>query len=290
MPYNAKIYNVMIASPGDVQVERQAAREIIHEWNAIHSLSRSIALLPLGWDTHSHPSMEDRAQEVINSQVLEDADLLVAMFWTRIGTPTGKAASGTVEEIEKHIAAGKPAMIYFSNAPVRPDSVDEEQYRTLKDFKADLAKRGLIDTYDTPVEFGTKFRRHLASKVYQDAFFETASPEGAAADDETWADALVVGTRDKASKMSQEAKLLLIEAAQDQNGTIIYSRHMAGESLSTHGREFIEDGASARERALWRNVMQELEIAGFIRPIGHKGQIFEVTHAGHEAADFIVGS
>jgi hypothetical protein len=50
---------------------------------------------------------------VINRQVLADCDLLVAIFWTRIGSPTGSALSGTVEEIEKHLKAEKPAMLYF---------------------------------------------------------------------------------------------------------------------------------------------------------------------------------
>src|SRR5882757_9688453 len=109
MSYNATIFNVMIASPGDVTVERNLAREAIHEWNAIHSVSRGIALMPIGWETHSHPSMEDRAQGVLNKQILNEADLLVAMFWTRIGTPTGEAVSGSVEEIERHISAGKSA-------------------------------------------------------------------------------------------------------------------------------------------------------------------------------------
>jgi hypothetical protein len=43
---------------------------------------------------------------------------------------------GRTEEIEEHLRAGKPAMIYFSNAPVRPDSVDEAQYRALRKFRA----------------------------------------------------------------------------------------------------------------------------------------------------------
>jgi hypothetical protein len=38
------------------------------------------------------------------------------MFWTKLGTATGVAASGTVEEIDRFVAAGKPAMLYFSPA------------------------------------------------------------------------------------------------------------------------------------------------------------------------------
>jgi hypothetical protein len=103
--------------------------------------SRRIVLLPVGWETHSAPILGDRPQEIINSQILRDSDLLIAVFWTRIGTPTGKAVSGTVEEIDKHIHDGKPALIYFSSTPVRPESVDEEQYKMLKEFKEECKKR-----------------------------------------------------------------------------------------------------------------------------------------------------
>ena len=72
--------------------------------------------------------MEDRAQEVISRQLLKDCDLLVAAFWTRLGSRTGKSPSGTVEEIEEHLEAGKPAMIYFSSVPVEMGSADPEQW------------------------------------------------------------------------------------------------------------------------------------------------------------------
>lgn len=61
----------------------------------------------------SGPAHARRPQEIINKQVLRNCDLLIAVFWTRLGTPTGGSTSGTVEEIREHIATGKPAMIYL---------------------------------------------------------------------------------------------------------------------------------------------------------------------------------
>ena len=49
MSYRADVYRVMIASPGDVLAERQIAREVIHEWNSVHSVDRRIVLMPVGW-------------------------------------------------------------------------------------------------------------------------------------------------------------------------------------------------------------------------------------------------
>lgn len=68
MSYTATVYNVMIASPSDVSEERVICREVIHEWNVVHSEKDGIVLMPLGWDTHSSPAMGDRPQEIINKQ------------------------------------------------------------------------------------------------------------------------------------------------------------------------------------------------------------------------------
>ncbi|WP_321364389.1 hypothetical protein [uncultured Celeribacter sp.] len=44
MAYDAKILNVMIASPSDVRAERVVARDTIYDWNATHSNSQKIIL------------------------------------------------------------------------------------------------------------------------------------------------------------------------------------------------------------------------------------------------------
>jgi hypothetical protein len=70
LPYQATVYKVMIASPSDVAQERRVIREVIHEWNSIHAEDRRIVLMPIGWETHSSPYMGERAQEIINVQLL----------------------------------------------------------------------------------------------------------------------------------------------------------------------------------------------------------------------------
>ena len=56
-------------------------------------------------------------------------------------------------------------MLYFSNAPVRPDSVDDEQYKALREFRASCQQRGLIETYDSLEEFQGKLWRQLAQTI-----------------------------------------------------------------------------------------------------------------------------
>lgn len=73
MAYEATVLKVMIASPEDVSTERQIAREVIQEWNAVHSEDRRMVLAPVGWETDAYPEMGDRPQAVVNKQVLRTA-------------------------------------------------------------------------------------------------------------------------------------------------------------------------------------------------------------------------
>jgi signal transduction histidine kinase len=171
MSFEAITYNVMLASPGDVSAERRIAREVLAEWNAVHSALRRVVLLPLGWETHASPTMGMEPQDVINRQVLRNADLLIGIFWTRIGTATSTYASGTVEEIEEHIKASKPAMLYFSDAPVPPHALDLVQYRELQEFRGRVQRRGLFDTFASQDEFRAKFSRQLQLKLNNDEYF-----------------------------------------------------------------------------------------------------------------------
>src|SRR5690554_5440653 len=162
MSYQANVYQVFIASPSDVPRERQLAREIVYEWNSINSFDKKICLLPVGWEHNSSPEMGGRAQDFINKQILENSDLLIGIFWTRVGTPTGDSISGSVEEIENHVKSGRPAMLYFSNTPVRPDSIDQKQYKELQNFKKDCNKKGLVETFESIDDLRTKLTRQLS--------------------------------------------------------------------------------------------------------------------------------
>ena len=101
MSFKAEIYRVLIASPSDLAEERQIATDAINDWNAQNAVSEAIVLLPVKWETHSKPETGIRPQAAINQQLVATSDLLVGMFWTKLGTSTGIAESGTVEEIDQ---------------------------------------------------------------------------------------------------------------------------------------------------------------------------------------------
>ena len=89
-------YQVFIASPGDVPEERVAARDVCHKLNKDPLIRKeNAAFRAVGWED-AFPEA-GRPQEIINRLVAE-CDLFVCLFHKRLGTPSGKEESGTLEE------------------------------------------------------------------------------------------------------------------------------------------------------------------------------------------------
>ncbi|WP_329837729.1 hypothetical protein [Stenotrophomonas geniculata] len=149
MSFSATVYRVLVASPSDVSEDRAAVASAIHGWNSHNSKARSIVLLPVMWETHAAPSLDARPQAVINEQLVRECDMLVGVFWTRLGSPTGEAESGTIEEINWFVKEKKPVMIYFSTRSL-PSDCDIDQVKRLRDFKKQIQQKGLVFDYDTP--------------------------------------------------------------------------------------------------------------------------------------------
>jgi hypothetical protein len=165
MSFKAETYRVLIASPSDLSEERQVATEAVNEWNAQHAAAESVVLLPVKWETHATPRSGVRPQQAINDQLVRQSDILVGMFWTKVGTSTGVAESGTVEEIDQFVKAGKPALLYFSRRPIDPDKIDLTQHRRLRIFKAATCKKALISGFTGLDDLRQTLNRNLLSQV-----------------------------------------------------------------------------------------------------------------------------
>lgn len=175
MPSQSTTYKLFIASPSDVQEERQIVRDVVLDWNASFADSTEAMIHAIGWETHSFPDSGDSPQAILNRQLLRDVDILVAIFWSRVGTATPDALSGTVEEINRHTATHKPAMIYFSEKDF-PQGADLDQVRAVRELRSSLQHGALIDTFKTNQEFRQKFTRHLAAKMAEYLKSATGAP------------------------------------------------------------------------------------------------------------------
>lgn len=277
MPYVATVIKVMIASPGDVQEERGIAVDVIHEWNSIHATYRGQILQPVRWETDTAPEFGDRPQEIINRQVLRDCDLLVGMFWTRLGTPTGVASSGTLEEIQEHLKAGKPAMLYFSQAPSRPRQEDLKQYQGVLALEEQLRGKGINWRYDSPARFRALFTKHLAQTMYEKFPVTVRTHPGAPSD----------LTQARVSWLNDLAKRLLVQATLDRAGVITRTRSNAGLNIRTNGMSFAELG-NPRSEAAAEEALQELDESLLVENLGNKGQRYKLKAEGYRVAKLIV--
>jgi hypothetical protein len=272
MPYQATVLRVMIASPKDVDDEREIIRAVIHEWNAVNSAKRQLVLLPVGWETHSSPQMGEPPQAIINRQVLEACDILIAVFWTRLGSPTGSFPSGTVEEVKRHIANGKEAMIYFSSRPISPEKLNPEQFQNVVRFKEECKAEGLIQEYGSLEEFRATVSRQLAINLWESKVPEVSE---------------VAETETHGGRLSFDATRLLVNASRDRTGAIIKTQTFGGIQIQTNDMNFVERSAP-REEAKWIAVIEELENEGLLQDRVGKGEVYFVTNNGFmRVANFI---
>jgi hypothetical protein len=165
MPFESTVYRILIASPSDVEEEREVTSRIIQDWNDLNSFNKKIVLLPVKWETHSSPIYGVRPQEAINRQIVDDCDLLIGFFWTKIGSPTGEELSGTIEEIKRVSSTGKPVMLYFSKRGKDPSQIETSQLQSLNKFKEEVYKIALVESFNSIVDFRDKVSRQLEMKI-----------------------------------------------------------------------------------------------------------------------------
>ncbi|MFM4846737.1 hypothetical protein ACEUDP_18690 [Aeromonas caviae] len=165
MSFDAKVFKVLIASPGDVDEEREAIPDVISRWNNTNAESSNVVLLPVKWETHSAPLLGDRAQGVINNQIVTSCDMVIGVFWTRLGSPTGVSESGTAEEIEWFIENNKPVMVYFSSRNIDPKNLDIDQYKSLKEFEKKMQKLGLTGSYTSITDFKEQLLNQISINI-----------------------------------------------------------------------------------------------------------------------------
>ncbi|HEX5714746.1 MAG TPA: hypothetical protein VF179_01220, partial [Thermoanaerobaculia bacterium] len=113
------LVKIFLASPGDLRAERASVNRVVCELNNTWADYVGINLRVLGWETHTWPALGSDAQDVVNREMGDDYRVLIAIFGARLGSPTPRAASGTVEEIERAVSRERrrpgsvEIMVYF---------------------------------------------------------------------------------------------------------------------------------------------------------------------------------
>src|SRR5262249_16989041 len=149
------ILRVVVASPGDVQPERNSIDDVAAELNRGIAKDRSFHLEISRWETDVYPGFHPQGPQGLIDSILciEQCDLLIGIFWKRFGTPVSDAQSGTEHEFRKAYEAWKSTghpqiMFYFKEQPYFLKTKEEhDQLGRVMDFKRTFPGEGLWKPY-----------------------------------------------------------------------------------------------------------------------------------------------
>jgi hypothetical protein len=167
MPKSVIAFRCLIISPNDVTEERHAAREVVDRFNGLVGEELGIRFDPVMWELHGVPDMSGAPQAVINVQLVDSCDLGVAIFWSKLGTPTAEHESGSVEEIDRLIQSGRRVLVYLKNAPIPHTNLNLPELTRLSTKLNDYRQSGLLGTFADVATFRERFSMHLTAFATQ---------------------------------------------------------------------------------------------------------------------------
>ena len=177
---------ILIASPRDVAEERKIVADEIGKWNIVNREVHGVELEAVMWERHAYGASGDRAQGILDAQIVSKCHFAIAMFHSRIGTDTGFFPGGAVEEIELMLEQGKQVMCWFSGMPL-PIDVDTEQLHAVRKFKADMQSKALCSDYADLNDFRQQVALQLSLAVTERYGNAKNSGEAAQSSNESYA-------------------------------------------------------------------------------------------------------
>ena len=160
MPRPEQAIVILAASPSDLEPERTQLEEVVRELNLSWSQSLGLRFELVRWETHGYPGVGEDPQEVLNRELPSDPDIFIGLMWSRYGTATGRAGSGTEEEFNRTLERYRQdpesirIMFYFKDAPLAPSNIDPDQLRRVAQFRESLGAEGaLYWTFRTSDDF-----------------------------------------------------------------------------------------------------------------------------------------
>jgi len=167
---NITLYKCFIGSPSDTKDERLACKEIIRHISKTIGEKFNFRLESLMWEDDSRPSFDIDGQAVINRQLLlKEYHVFIGIMWSRFGSPTERAESGTIEEFEDAFNKYKEKKdveicMYFNKKDIPQSLMDLEQIAKVFKFKKQVSELGgLYNEYNGIEQFKDNLRLHLTN-------------------------------------------------------------------------------------------------------------------------------
>lgn len=163
MQRDISVYRILISCPSDITEEVKIIKEELENINTSLLKKLNIRLETLYWEDDILPEYGNRTQDVINKQIVENADAIIAIFGEKIGSNTGKCKSGTIEEIEEIIKLSKKVFVYFSAKDISRDGIDKsvDEIKKINEFKKEYGSKGIYSIYKDNEEFRKKINSNL---------------------------------------------------------------------------------------------------------------------------------
>ena len=104
MPIQQTVYKIILASPSDVQQERDLVDKVVDKIKA-EQKDQVISCVLYRWETDVQPGFNIHGPQAIIDSVfkIEDSDLFIGIFYKKFGTPVGGSESGTEHELKQAI-------------------------------------------------------------------------------------------------------------------------------------------------------------------------------------------
>ena len=160
---------IFLASPSDVAKERSYVQDVIDEINGTIAPSKGVFLRVVS-SKDTFPGYDQDGQSVLNKQIgtMKEYEIFLGIMWSRVGTPTPRAESGTIEEFKRAVRANnrhdKPLIwFYFRQSATQLNTEEElEQRRKVVIFKKEIQWKALTHDYKNPSNFRDLFRKNIS--------------------------------------------------------------------------------------------------------------------------------
>jgi hypothetical protein len=165
-----ELLRIVVASPGDVEPERNCVEAIAAELNRGVADVLGLRCDVVRWETDAFPGFSQAGSQghIDTALSIDTSDLVVGIFWKRFGTAVSDAASGTEHEIRSaykswELAGCPQIMVYFNQSPPGDLTPDESaQWEQVKQFQRDpIFRKGLWWEYSGAPSFERLLREHL---------------------------------------------------------------------------------------------------------------------------------
>ena len=151
--------DILLSCPGDLETAKNLVDDALRD---LSSRLRSLNVTLRVWrhERGAIPAIdtEGDVQQVVSNQSPPDYDIYIGFMCSRIGTPTSRAPSGTIDEFNearaRFIRTGKPDILFYFCSSLLKDAEAVSQQAQVREFRDSYP--GLYGSFGDPYDLKSK--------------------------------------------------------------------------------------------------------------------------------------